>query len=174
MTNNNGNKVRAIFNSVLDEANKGRRKGPLSQYSSPGDWQDFIATVLNGGKTPTVPPKGEEEPKEEPKKPEQQNSSTQINYRNGIKVLFETVLDELTEGGSKRAFMDTQDDSDDGAAAAAAAYQASQDKAKADADEEMYKKFKKGELKRKARNRWRSTRTERLGKRINSGRMGKR
>jgi len=38
-----------------------------------------------------------------------EDSSKQINYRNGIKALFETVVDELLEGGSKRVAMDAKE-----------------------------------------------------------------
>jgi len=151
-----------------------RDRGTVVNVAGPrtGDDEFIGATVLNksytdhlkasadakkaGNPSPSFPPprntrirKWQPPPdKDAPRAPWwQQNSSTQITYRNGIKALFESVLDE---GVMKRAFMDTQDDSeDDGGEAEAQARaegEARATAAKADDAQKQYDAYKADQL----------------------------
>lgn len=103
MSNTKGNKVRAIFNSVLDQLNEKDDKaveGPVGTVQG----QQVRATQLSSDYLAKrranldKKRKAEGKPVKRHVYAEPENASTQITYRDGIKALFESVLDELREG----------------------------------------------------------------------------
>lgn len=151
MSNTKGNKVRTIFNSVLDQLNEKDDKaveGPVGTVQG----QQVRATQLSSDYLAKRRANLDKKRKAEGKpvkrhvyaKPE--NASTEVTYRDGIKALFESVLDE---GIMKRAFMNTQDDSgDDGEAEAKAREEgeARATAAKADDAQKQYDAYKADQL----------------------------
>ncbi len=108
------NGVKALFESVLDQLNEKDDKaveGPVGTVQGQQVRATQLSTDYLAKRRANVNKRRQEKglPATRAVYAQPENSSTQITYRNGIKSLFETVVDELREGGSKRLAMDAEE-----------------------------------------------------------------